>query len=222
MRELMGQRAFTGTPVRSCYHDLHRAVSRPGRSCRLGVCALSSNDIRPGTTIEFENAPWRVTEFMHVKPGKGAAFVRSKLKNCITGNMLDKTFRAGEPLTAATVEKRSCQFTYVDGEDVVFMDNDSYEETRLKRDESWAKWIKEGDLVPLISWNGLVISVDYPKTASLKIASTDPGLQGNRSSAGTKLAILETGAQVQVPLFVEEGQVIKVETATSTYLGREK
>lgn len=160
------------------------------------------------------------TEFLHVKPGKGAAFVRSKLKNFITGNTVDRTWRAGESVEIASVDKKESQFTYADGEEYVFMDMSTYEETRVKKDESWAKYMKEGMDVSVLVWNGNVISVDVPNTVELEVTETDPGVKGNTAQGGSKPATLETGAVVQVPLFIQQGEKIKVDTRTDTYLSR--
>ena len=160
------------------------------------------------------------SEFLHVKPGKGAAFVRSKLKNFITGNTVDRTWRAGETVEVASVDKKESQFTYADGEEYVFMDMTSYEETRVKKDESWAKYLKEGMDVSVLVWNGKVISVDVPNAVELEVTETDPGVKGNTAQGGSKPATLETGAVVQVPLFIQIGEKIKVDTRTDTYLSR--
>lgn len=183
---------------------------------------ITSNDFRPGVTLELDGAPWRVQEFLHVKPGKGAAFVRTKLKNYINGNVVDRTFRAGESAVQAVLEKRDCQYTYQDGDEFVFMDNETYEETRLRKDDAWAKYMKEGTEAALLFWNGKVISVDPPITMELEVTDTDPGLKGNTASGGSKPATLETGAVIQVPLFVSIGEKISVDTRTDTYLGRGK
>lgn len=161
-----------------------------------------------------------ITEFLHVKPGKGAAFVRSKLKNFITGNTVDRTWRAGESVEIANVDKKESQFTYADGDEYVFMDMSTYEETRVKYDEAWAKYMKEGMDVSVLVWNGNVISVDVPNTVELMITETDPGVKGNTAQGGSKPATLETGAVVQVPLFIQQGETIKVDTRTDTYLSR--
>jgi translation elongation factor P len=155
-----------------------------------------------------------------VKPGKGAAFVRSKLKNFITGNTVDRTWRAGESVEIANVDKKESQFTYADGEEYVFMDMSTYEETRVKYDEAWAKYMKEGMDVSVLVWNGNVISVDVPNTVELVVTETDPGVKGNTAQGGSKPATLETGAVVQVPLFIQQGEKIKVDTRTDTYLSR--
>lgn len=172
-------------------------------------------------TIEFDGAPYRVVEFLHVKPGKGAAFVRSKLKNYITGNTVERTWRAGESVDLANVEKRDTQFTYEDGNECVFMDMSTYEETRLTKDpSSWGKYLKEGMDVQLLFWNGKVITVDLPSSVELEVTETDPGVRGNTASGGSKPATLETGAVVQVPLFINQGERIKVDTRTDSYLSR--
>eukprot|EP00213_Chloropicon_mariensis_P000538 CAMPEP_0197471872 /NCGR_PEP_ID=MMETSP1309-20131121/2893_1 /TAXON_ID=464262 /ORGANISM="Genus nov. species nov., Strain RCC998" /LENGTH=195 /DNA_ID=CAMNT_0043009923 /DNA_START=45 /DNA_END=629 /DNA_ORIENTATION=+ len=156
--------------------------------------AISVNDFKTGLTIEMDNAPWRVQEFLHVKPGKGAAFVRAKLKNVITGNVLEKTFRAGEKVESAQMEKATMQFTYMDGEQYVFMDMETYEETRLERDDSWAKFLKEGMEAGVLEWQGKVIGVELPRTVTLEVTQSDPGVKGNtKSGGGDKPATLETG-----------------------------
>ncbi|GAB4815016.1 hypothetical protein N2152v2_002062 [Parachlorella kessleri] len=168
-------------------------------------------------TIEFDGAPYRVVEFLHVKPGKGAAFVRSKLKNYVTGNTVDRTWRAGETVELANVEKKDTQFTYEDGDE----DMSTYEETRLRKDSStWGKYLKEGMSVALLLWNGKVITVDLPSSVDLEVVETDPGVRGNTASGGSKPATLETGAVIQVPLFINVGEKIKVDTRTDSYLSR--
>ncbi|KAK9916619.1 hypothetical protein WJX75_004956 [Coccomyxa subellipsoidea] len=214
----VGSQSSYGTT--SCFT---RRSSQPLKA-RGGLCirasTISSNDFRPGVALELDNAPWRVQEFLHVKPGKGAAFVRTKLKNYITGNVVDRTFRGGETVQQAELEKKETQFTYQDGDDYVFMDNTTYEETRLKKDESWSKYLKEGAEVALLIWNGKVISVDSPPSVELEVVDTDPGLKGNTAAGGSKPATLETGAVIQVPLFITQGEKIQVDTRTDTYLGR--
>eukprot|EP00892_Ulva_mutabilis_P009742 jgi/Ulvmu1/713/UM010_0085.1 len=204
------------------------AVHRPfvsfqasrARQARLVIVRLTSNDIKNGTTLEIDNAPWRVMEFLHVKPGKGAAFVRSKIKNLRTGNTVEKTFRAGEPLTAADVNKQQCQFTYTEGETFVFMDMESYEEVRLPRDDEWAQYLPEGTNCDLLFFNGEVISVEPPQNMDLKVTQSDPAVKGNTAQGATKPATLETGAIVQVPLFIQEGDTVKVDTREGKYLSK--
>ena len=184
---------------------------------------ISSNDFRTGTTIELDGAVWRVVEFLHVKPGKGSAFVRTKLKAVQTGSVVDKTFRAGEMLPQAFLEKATLQHTYMEGEDYVFMDMSSYEETRLTAQQigDSRKYLKEGMEVSVVSWNEKPLEVELPNSVVLEIAQTDPGVKGDTATGGTKPAILETGAQVMVPLFLSIGEKIKVDTRNDSYLGRE-
>ena len=189
--------------------------------CNTGM--ISSNDFRTGTTIEVDGQVWRVVEFLHVKPGKGSAFVRTKLKSVQTGNVVEKTFRAGESVQQAILEKSNLQHTYVESGDYVFMDMTSFEETRLTSEQicKGAKYLKEGMEVNVIFHNGKVLEVELPITITLKVAETDPGVKGDTASGGTKPAILETGAQVMVPLFISVGEMIKVDTRNDSYLGRE-
>ncbi len=184
---------------------------------------ISSNDFRTGTTIELDGAVWRVVEFLHVKPGKGSAFVRTKLKAVQTGNVVEKTFRAGEMLPQALLEKSTLQHTYMDATDYVFMDMSTYEETRLTGTQigSSRKYLKEGMEVNVVSWNGKPLEVELPNSVVLEVKETDPGVKGDTATGGTKPAILETGAQVMVPLFISIGEKIKVDTRNDSYLGRE-
>ena len=192
----------------------------------LWVCStgmISSNEFRTGTSIEIDGQVWRVVEFLHVKPGKGSAFVRTKLKSVQNGNVIEKTFRAGESVQQAILEKSNLQHTYVESGDYVFMNMTSFEETRLTSDQMGqsSKYLKEGMEVNVISWNGKILEVELPISVSLKVTQTDPGVKGDTASGGTKPAILETGAQVMVPLFISEGEMIKVDTRNDSYLGRE-
>ena len=184
---------------------------------------ISSNEFRTGTSIEIDGQVWRVVEFLHVKPGKGSAFVRTKLKSVQNGNVIEKTFRAGESVQQAILEKSNLQHTYVESGDYVFMNMTSFEETRLTSDQMGqsSKYLKEGMEVNVISWNGKILEVELPISVSLKVTQTDPGVKGDTASGGTKPAILETGAQVMVPLFISEGEMIKVDTRNDSYLGRE-
>ncbi len=189
--------------------------------CNTGM--ISSNDFRTGTTIELDGQVWRVVEFLHVKPGKGSAFVRTKLKSVQTGNVVEKTFRAGESVQQAILEKSNLQHTYVESGDYVFMDMTSFEETRLSAEQigKGSKYLKEGMEVNVIFHNGKVLEVELPISITLKVTETDPGVKGDTASGGTKPAILETGAQVMVPLFISVGEMIKVDTRNDSYLGRE-
>ncbi len=189
--------------------------------CNTGM--ISSNDFRTGTTIELDGQVWRVVEFLHVKPGKGSAFVRTKLKSVQTGNVVEKTFRAGESVQQAILEKSNLQHTYVESGDYVFMDMTSFEETRLSAEQigKGSKYLKEGMEVNVIFHNGKVLEVELPISITLKVTETDPGVKGDTASGGTKPAILETGAQVMVPLFISVGEMIRVDTRNDSYLGRE-
>ena len=184
---------------------------------------ISSNDLRTGVSIELDGSVWRVVEFLHVKPGKGSAFVRTKLKNVQSGNTVEKTFRAGETVPQANLEKKVMQHTYRDGEDLVFMDMETYEEVRMSEAQvgDRVKYLKEEMEVNVIRWNEQILEVELPNAVVLEITQTDPGVKGDTATGGTKPAIVETGAQVMVPLFISIGEKIKVDTRNDSYLGRE-
>ncbi len=184
---------------------------------------ISSNDLRPGVSVEIDGAPYKVIEFLHVKPGKGAAFVRTKLKNMQTGNVVEKTFRAGEMLPAATIEKVNMQYLYAEGDNFVFMDMETYEQAPLSAAQigSAVKYLKENMEVAILRWKGQVIDVELPNTVVLEVVETDPGVKGDTATGGTKPAKLETGAEIQVPLFIKVGERVRVDTRTDTYIGRE-
>ena len=184
---------------------------------------ISSNEFRPGVTIELDGEVWRVTEFLHVKPGKGSAFVRTTLKSAMTGKTLDRTFRAGEMHPQATLVKSSMQHTYREGEDYIFMDMQSFEESTLTAAQigSRVKYIKEGMEVNVVRWGNEIIEVELPNSIVLEVIETDPGLKGDTATGGSKAAKVETGATINVPLFVNVGDRIKIDTREDTYLGRE-
>ena len=184
---------------------------------------ISSNDFRTGTSIELDGSVWRVVEFLHVKPGKGSAFVRTKLKNAQTGSTVDKTFRAGETVAQAILEKKTMQHTYKEGDQYVFMDMETYEETRLNDDQigDRVKYLKEEMEVNVLIWNETVLEVELPNSVTLEVTQTDPGVKGDTATGGTKPATVETGAQVMVPLFISQGEKIKIDTRNDSYLGRE-
>jgi elongation factor P len=184
---------------------------------------ISSNDFRTGVSIELDGSVWKVIEFLHVKPGKGSAFVRTKLKNVQSGNVLEKNFRAGETVPQATLEKSVMQHTYKDGDEYVFMNMDTYDEGRLAAKEigDRVKYLKEGMEVNVITWNEKVLEVELPNSVTLEITETDPGLKGDTAQGGTKPATLETGAVVMVPLFITVGEKIRIDTRDDKYLGRE-
>ncbi|ABW28919.1 MULTISPECIES: elongation factor P [Acaryochloris] len=184
---------------------------------------ISSNDFRTGVSIELDGSVWRVVEFLHVKPGKGSAFVRTKLKNVQSGSVVERTFRAGETVPQANLEKRVMQHTYKDGDQFVFMDMESYEEASLSQEQigTRVKYLKEGMEVNVIQWGEQVLEVELPTSVVLEVTQTDPGVKGDTATGGSKPAIVETGAQVMVPLFISEGERIKVDTRNDSYLGRE-
>ncbi|EDX72843.1 MAG: elongation factor P [Coleofasciculus sp. D1-CHI-01] len=184
---------------------------------------ISSNDFRTGVTIDLEGSVWRVVEFLHVKPGKGSAFVRTKLKNVQTGNVMDRTFRAGETVPQAILEKRTMQHTYKDADQFVFMDMETFEENRLNEEQigDRVKYLSEGMEVNVVTWNDQVLEVELPNSVVLEIVETDPGVKGDTATGGTKPATVSTGAQVMVPLFISVGERIKIDTRNDSYLGRE-
>ncbi|MBD2385218.1 elongation factor P [Cylindrospermum sp. FACHB-282] len=184
---------------------------------------ISSNDFRPGVSIVLDGSVWRVIDFLHVKPGKGSAFVRTTLKNVQSGKVLEKTFRAGETVPQANLEKITMQHTYKEGEELVFMDMETYEEGRLTVAEigDRVKYLKEGMEVNVIRWGEQVLEVELPNSVVLEIVQTDPGVKGDTATGGTKPAIVETGATIMVPLFVSQGERIKIDTREDKYLGRE-
>ncbi len=184
---------------------------------------ISSNDFRPGVTIVLDGSVWRVVEFLHVKPGKGSAFVRTKLKNVQSGSVVERTFRAGETVPQANLEKSTMQHTYKDGDEFVFMDMETYEESRLSANQigDRVKYIKDGMEVNVVRWGDQVLEVELPNSVTLEIVQTDPGVRGDTATGGTKPATLETGATVMVPLFISQGERIRIDTRNDTYLGRE-
>jgi elongation factor P len=184
---------------------------------------ISSNDLRPGTSVELDNTPWKVLEFLHVKPGKGAAFVRTKLKNMQSGSVQERTFRAGEMMPVANIEKSAMQYLYQEGESYIFMDMESYEQAPLSAGQigDRVKYLKEGMQVDVLRWNSKVLDVELPNSVVLEVTETDPGVKGDTATGGSKSAKLETGAEIQVPLFIKIGEKIRIDTRTDTYLGRD-
>jgi elongation factor P len=182
----------------------------------------TTNDLKNGLVLNLDGNLWQVVEFQHVKPGKGGAFVRTKLKNVLSGKVVDRTFNAGVKVDTATVDRRDMQYLYRDGEDFVFMDGDTYDQVTVPAQTvgDAANFLLEGQSATVATHDGAPLSVDLPAAAVLQIVYTEPGLQGDRSTGGTKPATLETGYTVQVPLFVEQGTKIKVDTRTGEYLGR--
>ena len=183
---------------------------------------ISTADFRNGLTILLEGVVYQLIEFQHVKPGKGGAFVRTKLRSLRTGNVLEKTFRAGERMEPAYLERRTMQFLYRAGDDYVFMDTETYDQSSLSGDDlgDKAEYLKEGIEVSVVSHDGRLLGVELPDSVELRVTQTDPGLRGDTASGGSKPATLETGAVVQVPLFVNEGDVLRVDTRNHQYLER--
>jgi len=183
---------------------------------------VSTNDLKNGMTLDLAEGLFTVVEFQHVKPGKGGAFVRTKLKNLRTGAVVDRTYRADEKLEQAIIDKREMQFLYRDGEDYIFMDSTSYEQLQVPRAAlgDAASYLKEGNAVYLQMHGSDIVGVDLPAAVELTVAETEPGIQGDRVSGARKPATLETGLAVQVPLFVNPGDTIRVDTRTGEYLTR--
>ncbi|MCR4428933.1 MAG: elongation factor P [Caldiserica bacterium] len=183
---------------------------------------ISSNDLRPGTTIEIDGEVWVVVQFQHVKPGKGSAFVRTKIKNVETGNVIEKTFRAGERLTRAFLDHKQMQFLYAVKDEYLFMDMDTYEQVSLKKEEieDAALYLKEGMMIDVLYYKGKHIGVEPPVFVELEVVETEPSFKGDTAQGSSKPAKLETGAIVQVPFFVEVGDVIKIDTRTGEYVER--
>ena len=183
---------------------------------------VSTNDLRNGMTLNLPEGLCSVVEFQHVKPGKGGAFVRTKLKNVRTGAVIDRTYRADEKLEQAIVDKREMQYLYRDGAQYVFMDNASYDQLHVDAETLGrsAQFLKEGDVAVLQMYGSEIVGVELPAAVELTVTSTDPGLQGDRVSGARKPATVETGLVVQVPLFVNQGDRVKVDTRSGEYLTR--
>ncbi|UTR09458.1 elongation factor P [Evansella sp. LMS18] len=183
---------------------------------------ISVNDLRTGLTIEVDNDIWQVMDFQHVKPGKGAAFVRTKLKSLRGGGIQEKTFRAGEKVGKAHIENSKMQYLYASGDTHTFMDNQSYEQLELPEAQltEQLKYLKENMEVQILQYQGEILGIDVPNTVELKVTETEPGIKGDTASGGTKAAVLETGLSVQVPFFVNEGDVLIIDTRNGQYVSR--
>jgi elongation factor P len=184
--------------------------------------SISTNDLKNGMGLNLPEGLMTVVEFQHVKPGKGGAFVRTKLKNFRTGAVIERTFRADEKLRLAVIDKREMQYLYREGDAYVFMDLDDYEQLRVDGTNlgGAVQYLKEGDHAVLPVYDGAVVGVELPAAVELTVANTEPGVQGDRVSGARKAATLETGLVIQVPLFVEPGEAVKVDTRTGEYLAR--
>ena len=184
--------------------------------------STSTNDLKNGMTLELSEGLFSVVEFQHVKPGKGGAFVRTKLKNLRTGAVIDRTFRADEKVEQAIIDKRDMQYLYHDGTDYVFMDTQTYEQTNVSAASlgTAISYLVENAVATIAIYEGTVVTVELPAAVELTVTETEPGLQGDRVSGARKPATLETGHQLQVPLFVNQGEKIKVDTRSGEYLTR--
>jgi elongation factor P len=182
----------------------------------------TTNDLKNGLVLNLDGQLWSIVEFQHVKPGKGGAFVRTKLKNVLSGKVVDKTFNAGTKVETANVDKRDMQYLYKEGEDFVFMDTQSFEQTHVPKATigGLASYMLENQDTVVALHEGTPLYVELPASVELSISYTEPGMQGDRSTGGTKPATLETGAEIAVPLFIVTGEKIKVDTRDGSYLGR--
>lgn len=183
---------------------------------------ISAGDFRNGITIELDNNIYQIIEFQHVKPGKGAAFVRTKLKNIKNGGVVEKTFRPTEKCPQARIDRKDMQYLYSDGDLFHFMDVETYDQIALNADNvgDSLKFVKENEMVKMCSHNGEVFAIEPPLFVELEITDTEPGFKGDTATGATKPAVVETGATVYVPLFVEQGDKIKIDTRTGEYLSR--
>ena len=183
---------------------------------------ISTNDFKTGVTVEIDGDAWQVVEFQHVKPGKGAAFVRAKMRNLCTGAVVERTFNAAERLPNAEVVRREMQYLYENEGMYCFMDNETYEQIELNKDNlgDAVHFLKEEMNVSVMMFKGKVIGIDLPAAVELKVVETDPGVRGDTATGGSKPAKLETGYVVKVPLFINEGEVLQIDTRTGQYIGR--
>jgi len=184
---------------------------------------LSTTDFRRGLKIEMDGVPYEIVDFLHVKPGKGGAFIRTKLKNMINGRVVENTFRSGEKMIKPDLESKDMQYLYHDGEEFVFMDMESYEQLHVGNDHLGEKggYLKDGMELKMLLYKGQPLDIDLPASVTLKVTDTEPGVKGDTVSGASKPAALETGISVNVPLFVNTGDRIKVDTRTGAYIGRE-
>ena len=182
----------------------------------------TTNDLKNGMTLNIDGQLWNVVDFQHVKPGKGGAFVRTKLKNVLSGKVVDRTFNAGVRVEQASVDRREMQYLYREGDDFVFMDTETYDQPHIPATTigDAANYLLEEQNAVVAFNEGVPLYVELPAAVELTVSQTDPGLQGDRSTGGTKPATLETGAQIQVPLFITTGEKVRVDTRTGQYLGR--
>jgi elongation factor P len=192
------------------------------RSRETNALVASTNDLKNGLVLNIDGNLWTVIEFQHVKPGKGGAFVRTTLKNVLSGKVVDRTFNAGMKVETATVDKRAMSYLYKEGTDFVFMDGETYEQMHVPTETvgEAANYLLDSAEAVVAVHEGIPLYIELPTSVELIISHTDPGLQGDRATGGTKPATLETGAEIQVPLFVSTGEKVKVDTRDGRYLGR--
>ena len=183
---------------------------------------ISAGDFRNGVTLEIDGNVVQILEFQHVKPGKGAAFVRTKLKNVINGGVVEKTFRPTEKFPQARIDRVDMSYLYNDGDLYNFMNTETYDQVALTKEQvgDSLKFVKENEVVKVCSWNGNVYAIEPPLFVELEITETEPGFKGDTAQGATKPATVETGAQINVPLFINQGEIIKIDTRTGEYLGR--
>ncbi len=183
---------------------------------------ISAGEFKNGVTIEIDGSVYQIIEFQHVKPGKGAAFVRTKLKNIVSGGVVEKTFRPTEKINKAHIDRKEMQYLYSDGDLYYFMDMESYDQISVSSADvgDGLKFVKENEMVKINTFNGTVIGIEPPLIVELEITETEPGFKGDTATGATKPAVVETGAQVNVPLFINQGEIIKIDTRTGEYTGR--
>ncbi|HWQ62335.1 MAG TPA: elongation factor P [Negativicutes bacterium] len=183
---------------------------------------ISSNDFRTGVTIELDGGVWQVVDFQHVKPGKGSAFVRTKLKNAKTGAVVERTFNAGEKVPRARVDQRAMQYLYESDGMFNFMDNETYEQIAISNEQlgDAKRFLKENMSIGVLFFQGIIIGIDLPNSVELEVVETDPGIRGDTATGGTKPAKLETGYVVKVPLFINTGDVLRIDTRSGDYIER--
>ena len=183
---------------------------------------VSAGDFKNGITVQMDNGIWQIIEFQHVKPGKGAAFVRTKMKNIVSGGVVEKTFRPTEKLELAHIDRKEYQYLYSDGDLYNFMDTETFEQIALAKEDvgDALKFVKENENVKVLSHNGNIFGIEPPLFVELEVTETEPGFKGDTATGATKPATVETGAQINVPLFINQGEIIKIDTRTGEYLGR--
>ena len=183
---------------------------------------VSTNEFKTGLTVTIDNDPWHVVEFQHVKPGKGAAFVRAKMRNLATGAVVERTFNAGERLPNANIDRRAMQYLYQEGEMYVFMDNETYEQLELTKEQlgNGINFLKENMDVKVTSFEGRILGVELPNTVELVVVETEPGIRGDTATGGNKPATMDTGYVVKVPLFINEGDHLLIDTRSGEYIQR--